>query len=90
MCMCDIINTKCLIILLVFIKTLVLIWTNRGYFQEYKNYVKRIIDHIIVATSLICLCWFFAIVALAIKIDSRESIIFKQRRCLQWEKQKQI
>lgn len=49
-------------------------------FQVYKNYIKRIIDCIIATVGLICLCWLFVIIALAIKIDSRGPIIFKQRR----------
>lgn len=46
----------------------------------YKKYIKRIIDIVISIFVLIVLSPVFILTALAIKIDSRGSVIFKQKR----------
>lgn len=48
--------------------------------RMYRKYVKRIIDIILSAIGLICLCWLFAIIAAAIKLDSKGPVMFKQKR----------
>ena len=42
--------------------------------------VKRIIDILLSAMALILLSWLFLILCIAIKIDSRGPILFKQKR----------
>ena len=42
--------------------------------------VKRVIDILLSALALILLSWLFLILCIAIKIDSRGSILFKQKR----------
>ena len=42
--------------------------------------VKRVIDILLSALALILLSWLFLILCIAIKIDSRGPILFKQKR----------
>ena len=42
--------------------------------------VKRIIGLLLSSVAIILLCPFFVIIAIAIKIDSRGAVIFKQKR----------
>ena len=46
----------------------------------YKKYLKRIIDFILSLGGIICLCIPMAIVAVAIKLDSKGPVLFKQKR----------
>lgn len=46
----------------------------------YERYVKRVLDVAISALSLVVLSPFFLIVAIAIKLDSRGPVLFKQKR----------
>lgn len=46
----------------------------------YRKYIKRVLDIIISGIALVCFCWLFAIIAIAIKIDSKGPVIFKQKR----------
>ena len=54
----------------------------RQFTMSQKLYmgVKRIIDILLSALALILLSWLFLILCIAIKIDSRGSILFKQKR----------
>ena len=46
----------------------------------YKRYLKRIIDFILALGGIICLSLPMAIIALAIKLDSKGPVLFKQKR----------
>lgn len=46
----------------------------------YKKYIKRIIDFILSLGGIICLAIPMAIIALAIKLDSKGPVLFKQKR----------
>lgn len=46
----------------------------------YKNYIKRIIDVLLSGIGLIVLCPIFVILIVAIKLDSKGPILFKQNR----------
>ncbi len=46
----------------------------------YKKYIKRILDVIISFSGLVVLLPFMILIALAIKIDSKGEVIFKQKR----------
>lgn len=46
----------------------------------YKKYLKRIIDFILALGGIICLSLPMAIVAIAIKLDSKGPVLFKQKR----------
>ena len=52
-----------------------------GYDSFYCRYTKRIIDRILAIFGLVCFCWLYLIIALAIKLDDPSGpIIFKQER----------
>lgn len=46
----------------------------------YKNFFKRVIDIILSLIGLLLLSWLFLIIIIAIKIDSRGPVFFKQKR----------
>ncbi len=52
-----------------------------GYDSFYCRYTKGIIDRILAIFGLVCFCWLYLIIALAIKLDDPSGpIIFKQER----------
>lgn len=46
----------------------------------YKHFIKRLIDVVLSLVGIICLSWLFLILIIAIKIDSRGPVLFKQKR----------
>lgn len=46
----------------------------------YKKFGKRAIDIILSALGMLCLSWLFLILVIAIKIDSKGPVLFKQKR----------
>ena len=46
----------------------------------YSKYIKRIIDFVLSTTGIIVLSWLYIIIAIAIKIDSPGTVMFKQER----------
>ncbi|MEG0269323.1 MAG: sugar transferase, partial [Clostridia bacterium] len=46
----------------------------------YERYIKRILDVVVSAISLVVASPLFLIVAIAIKLDSRGPVFFKQKR----------
>ncbi|MBQ2982959.1 MAG: sugar transferase [Lachnospiraceae bacterium] len=46
----------------------------------YKHFIKRLIDVVLSLVGVICLSWLFLILIIAIKIDSRGPVLFKQKR----------
>ena len=48
--------------------------------MAYKKYIKRIIDVILSFFGLVFLSWLFLILMIAIKLDSKGPVFFKQRR----------
>lgn len=46
----------------------------------YKHFIKRLIDVVLSLVGIICLSWLFLILFIAIKIDSRGPVLFKQKR----------
>jgi O-antigen biosynthesis protein WbqP len=56
------------------------LFTGAGIEMIYKTYIKRLIDFILSLVGLIALSPVFLLLILAIKIDSKGPILFKQRR----------
>jgi lipopolysaccharide/colanic/teichoic acid biosynthesis glycosyltransferase len=54
---------------------------NKPKYRKVSDVASRIVDIIISVTSLVLLAPFFVIISIAIKMDSRGSIIYKQKRC---------
>ena len=46
----------------------------------YKRYVKRIFDFVLSLIGLIALSWLIVIIAIAVKVDSKGPVFFKQKR----------
>lgn len=46
----------------------------------YRKYIKRILDFVLAILGIICLSWLYIILAIAIKLDSKGPIFFKQKR----------
>lgn len=46
----------------------------------YERVIKRLLDIILSAVALVCLSWFFLIIAIAIKIDDPGPVFFSQKR----------
>ena len=46
----------------------------------YKHFIKRLIDVVLSLVGILCLSWLFLILIIAIKIDSRGPVLFKQKR----------
>lgn len=46
----------------------------------YKHFTKRLIDVVLSLVGILCLSWLFLILIIAIKIDSRGPVLFKQKR----------
>ena len=46
----------------------------------YKHFIKRLIDIVLSFVGIVFLSWLFLILIVAIKIDSRGSVLFKQKR----------
>ena len=46
----------------------------------YKHFVKRLIDIVLSFVGIVMLSWLFLILIIAIKIDSRGPVLFKQKR----------
>lgn len=52
-----------------------------GYNSFYCRYTKEVIDRILAIAGLVCFCWLYLIIALAIKLDDPSGpVIFKQER----------
>lgn len=47
----------------------------------YKNFLKIILDYIISISLIIILCPLMLLISIAIKIDSRGTVFFRQKRC---------
>ena len=46
----------------------------------YRKYIKRILDFVMAILGIICLSWLYIILAIAIKLDSKGPVFFKQKR----------
>lgn len=46
----------------------------------YRKYIKRILDFVLAILGIICLSWLYIILAVAIKLDSKGPVFFKQKR----------
>lgn len=46
----------------------------------YQKYIKRIFDAVLSLVGIICLSWLFLIIIIAIKLDSKGPVFFKQKR----------
>ena len=46
----------------------------------YKHFIKRLIDIVLSFVGIVFLSWLFLILIVAIKIDSRGPVLFKQKR----------
>lgn len=46
----------------------------------YKHFIKRLIDVVLSIVGIVLLSWLFLILVIAIKIDSRGPVLFKQKR----------
>lgn len=46
----------------------------------YKHFIKRLIDIVLSFVGIVLLSWLFLILVIAIKIDSRGPVLFKQKR----------
>ena len=52
----------------------------------YRKYIKRILDFVLAILGIICLSWLYIILAIAIKLDSKGPVFFKQKRVAQGKK----
>lgn len=46
----------------------------------YKKYLKRLIDIVMSLGGIVCLCWLYLILIVAIRLDSPGPILFRQKR----------
>ena len=46
----------------------------------YRNGIKRLLAVVLSLCGMLCLCWLFLILAIAIKLDSPGPVFFKQKR----------